>query len=512
MHSARFRKLSVLLRIAWLGFELLHLWLTRRFTLEYLYVGIRELIEGLSGLWIKAGQLASLRIDLFPLELCRELAKLQNRATGFSTDQVRKILQDELRRPLGSVFDHFEERPLAAASIGQVHRAHLREEDLWVAVKVQRPNIAEVYARDVELMRLFASFLKFIGFFPHARWHEAVWEIELVMVEELDYRYEGAYAKQMRRSLRPHGILAPRIHAKYTTSRVLVMEFMQGALMSDYLELASRDPAAAKVWRKQNGIKPKKLATTLLRSLMWQIFEDNLFHGDLHPGNIMLLRGGKCALIDFGTCGFTEAAFLHKWQELFRSFGTRELTRIADLYFAICAASPIGDLRPVREEMIHSIHEWAVRAGVSVLPFGEKSVDNIAVTITKILVGHKFEMGWAYLRIRRALASLDASVMELYPTINYPGLSRDYFQDALNRAVNRAAGDIQHDGLRAVEQTVGLIQRMPDEISMQMDAIRQQQRVLGGDILNIRDMVLGVAKRIAVSAALLGTVLIWRWH
>jgi ubiquinone biosynthesis protein len=479
---------------------------------ELLFRRIRELIESLSGLWVKAGQLASLRIDLLPMELCRELAKLQNRATGFSIDNVKAILRADLGRPLEDVFEWFDDVPLAAASIGQVHCARLKTEGAHVAVKIQRPNVADVYRRDLQLLRMIAGFIKWVGWMPHGRWHELVWEVELVMIEELDYRYEGAYARRMRRNLARNGILAPKIYRTYTTQRVLIMEFMHGVLMSDYIHYAARDPEGAAAWRKANGVDAEKLAVVLLDGLLQQIFEDNLFHGDLHPGNILVLKGGRCALIDFGTCGFTENAFLDKWRELLRTFGTKDLSRIVDLYFLVCSSSPDIEMGPVRDEIIQRVYEWKRRTDVEGLPFSDKSMDNIAVQIVKILVGSGFELGWSYLRIRRALQSLDASVMELYPTINYPYLSRIHFRAAMERTAVKMARELPTATARAISTTMDMANRIPEVFTMQMDAVRKQIQVLGGDILNIGEMMMSMTRRVAFSAAALFIVYLWRRH
>lgn len=508
--SSRFRRFRVIAAVITCLADVLRMRIAGNLTRPVLFRRIRELVEQLSGLWVKIGQLASLRIDLLPTELCRELSKLQNRATGFPSVVAREILTRELGRPIEDVFDHFEDVPIAAASIGQVHRAHLRVEDCWVAVKIQRPHIAAMYQRDLSLLRAAMKFLRFIGFMPHMRWHEVTWEVEQVMIEELDYRFEGAYAKRMRRQLSAHDVYAPVVYRAHTTPRLLVMEFVPGVLMSDYLTFAARDPQAAAEWCRENEIDPRALAVKLLDSLMRQVFEDNLFHGDLHPGNILVLRGGKCALIDFGTCGFTESAFMEKWRELFRTFGTRDFSRIVDIYFLICASTPNVDLREIREEIIQRVHEWKVRTGVPQVPFGDKSVDNIAVAITKILAGTGFELGWAYLRVRRALASLDASVMELYPDIDYPKLSRKHFGWAFDRAARKAVLNLPGEMARAVGVTLELAHRLPDDFQMQMAGMRQQVQVLGGDILKIGDMVFGMAKRVAIAGVLFAAALAWQ--
>src|SRR5271165_5922835 len=127
---------------------------------------LRLLFDELGGFWIKVGQFMSLRSDLFSAELCHELSLLQDRAAGFPFDASRRIAEDELGAPLLQVFDAFEETPFAAASIGQIHKAHLRYEDAWVAVKIQRPFVAQVVADELILVRWIVSFLEALSIRP----------------------------------------------------------------------------------------------------------------------------------------------------------------------------------------------------------------------------------------------------------------------------------------------------------------------------------------------------------
>ena len=160
---------------------------------------LRRLFDDLGGFWIKAGQLMSLRIDLFSPELCQELSTLQDRANGFPFDAARRIVEDDLGAPLSQIFDSFEEMPFAAASIGQLHRAHLKQEDVWVAVKVQRPYVADAVANELALVRRVTRFLDALSIKPHVRWSDFYWELQHILEEEVDYRFEASNLQQQRR-------------------------------------------------------------------------------------------------------------------------------------------------------------------------------------------------------------------------------------------------------------------------------------------------------------------------
>jgi ubiquinone biosynthesis protein len=134
----------------------------------------------------------SLRVDIFPKAFCQELAQLQNRSFGFPTPIARQILERELGAPIEEVFDEFSPQPFAVASIGQVYRARLRREQVYVAVKIQKPFSDELFARDLRLIRWVVRLLQAVRFRSHMRWDLGFNELSDVMKEELDYHYEAS--------------------------------------------------------------------------------------------------------------------------------------------------------------------------------------------------------------------------------------------------------------------------------------------------------------------------------
>ena len=280
---------------------------------------VRTTFERMGGLWIKAGQFMALRIDLFPAALCRELSRLQTRALGFPPALARQIVERELGAPIDQLFDAWEDEPFAAASIGQVHRARLRIEQVWVAVKVQKPYSSELFARDFAVMAGVARVAHALGIFRHMRWSEGLIELRQIMREELDFGFEAASTRKMRRVLNRHGVYVPKVFSQHCTRRVMVSEFLNMVLMADYLRLAQSDPDRLRAWRAENRIQPRLVARRLVHSFQRQMMEDNRFHGDMHPGNIGLLRNSRIALIDFGTTNFTEREYLQKFRGFMRA-------------------------------------------------------------------------------------------------------------------------------------------------------------------------------------------------
>jgi ubiquinone biosynthesis protein len=437
---------------------------------------VRQLLERLGGIWIKVGQLLSLRIDVFSEELCRELAHLQDAVQGFPPPVAIRIVEEELGAPIARVFDVFDERPIAAASIGQVHRARLRHEDAWVAVKVRRPHVEQVFEAQVAVVRRWSRALDALGVLPFVEWRQVAWEVERIVREETDYRVEAAAIARMRRSLAPHEMYVPRPYPEYCTRRVLVMELVVGVQMSDYIAAARADPARVRAWERDNDVDAALVVRRFSQSILRQIVEDNLFHGDLHPGNVVLLRHSRVALLDFGTVGVTDREFLARFRAFMEAIALDELEKAADM--ALMLAGPLprgGAVALARREVVREIRAWRARTSVESLPYPVKSVDALNVAITKVFFRHRITFDWAFLRIRRALATMDATAQHLYPAADYPRITRAYVRAAARRRLRARLGSSGASGAGSLD--------MPDQLvasaALMVEIQRRQIRVFG---------------------------------
>ena len=400
---------------------------------------VRVLAERLGGLWVKLAQLASLRIDIFGLPFCAELARLQDTGTGFSSDAAVAIVEAELGAPLDDLFDSFERAPVAAASIGQVHRARLRGGGPEVAVKVQRPGIAATVERQLAALERVAGIASRMGVLPQLAWRQFAWELREVMREELDYRYEAANTARMRRTLKAHDIVAPRVYARLSTARVLTTRFVHGVAMADYIRMVAADPVRANEWLRSHRIDPARVAERLAISLLRQILEDNLFHGDLHPGNILLLEDGAVALIDYGTVSTTDLEYLEKFRALTAALAAWNFRSVAEIILLMSDRLPVIDTQTVIDDLVRAIHAWAGRTFVPDLRFHDKSLNNVYGEVTRVLIRYGIRLQWSFLRIRRAQETLDASLMVLHPEANATEVAADYFRQAGGRDVARLA-------------------------------------------------------------------------
>jgi ubiquinone biosynthesis protein len=226
--------------------------------------------------------------------------------------------------------------------------------------------------------------------------------------------------------------------------------------MVEFIAVMATDPAGARAWLAANRIDPRRVASRLTLSLLRQILEDNLFHGDLHPGNILLLPNSDVALLDFGTVSSTDRDYLEKFRAMTRALVASDFSTVADLILLMCSALPAMDTRPVAEDLVRAVEAWTTRTHLRDLPFHEKSLNNLYGEVTRVLVRHRCTFEWAFLRIRRAQETLDASMLVLYPEVNPTELAHDYFVEAsrrVRRAAVRATGEQLAAAAAAAERT-----------------------------------------------------------
>lgn len=253
---------------------------------------VRRLLEDLGPTFVKIGQLLGTRPDLVAAPFIEEFKKLYDQTTPTPFPEIRAMVQSELGRPADKVFASFEERPIASASIGQVHRAALRSGEA-VAVKVQHPGIEERMATDFEILRVLVRFTERV-FAASRVWQPVAHleEIRLMLNKELDYRNELRIQAQVEENFEDApDIKIPHPYQEYSTRRVLVMEYVEG--------LKFRGPHQPEL----AGIDKKRVAQIITHAMAKQVFVDRLFHADPSPGNILILGSDRICFLDFGAFG-----------------------------------------------------------------------------------------------------------------------------------------------------------------------------------------------------------------
>jgi ubiquinone biosynthesis protein len=257
---------------------------------------LRRTLQDLGVTYVKLGQFMAMRFDILPEEICSELALLFDRVPPVPAAAIRQTLERELGDPVEDIFRTFDWEPIAAASVAQVHRAAMVD-GTDVAVKIQRPGIARIFASDMRNLRRAAVLADRLHALGHQSTYEALHEFERYTSREMDFRTEGRTADRLREHAERYEHV-PRVFWAHTTSRVLTMEFVNGHRLSDLIHAASGEPddASAPV---DLDVAIQHLAHASLR----QLFVTGFFHADPHPGNIFLMRDGSVTFIDFGIFG-----------------------------------------------------------------------------------------------------------------------------------------------------------------------------------------------------------------
>jgi ubiquinone biosynthesis protein len=255
-------------------------------------IRLRRVLEGAGGVYVKLGQIAATRVDLLPSELCAELATLQNRVPPETHDDIAAVLAAELGPDLDAIFAEFEWEPLAAASIGQTHRARLRTGEA-VVVKIQRPGIQATMERDLAALALVAELAQrrtVVG--RGVRSGEMLTQFATGLRAELDFLLEADAMAEMASRLGPGSLIrVPLVYRHLCTRRVLVQERFEGRTVSD--SAPGTEPC----------LDRPALAETLVRTTLDQVMRFGFFHADPHPGNVFVLDDGTLGLIDFGATG-----------------------------------------------------------------------------------------------------------------------------------------------------------------------------------------------------------------
>ncbi|MCE2687491.1 MAG: AarF/UbiB family protein [Rickettsiales bacterium] len=270
--------------------------------------------------FIKLGQTLATRPDLIGTKLAKILAKFQDKLPPFSKSQVKKALEKEFSKTFYQIFLDFEFNPIASASIAQVHRAILHNKEL-VAVKILRPNIAKVINRDIITIKILAKFLQIFDKFLA----KFLVDISNLLVEtsisELDLLKEAANGSKLKEDLKNiSGFYVPKIFWKFSSKNILVTEWIEGTALSDQEKL-----------NKINFDRPQ-VAQNLVISYFNQVYINGFFHGDMHPGNLFLMKNNDIAVVDFGIMGIIDKKTRLAIAQILLGFVNRDYENVAKLH------------------------------------------------------------------------------------------------------------------------------------------------------------------------------------
>ncbi len=385
-------------------------WL-RRHKLPPYPVRMRQALEDLGPIFIKFGQILSTRRDLLPDDIADELAKLQDAVPPFSGQKARKIIEQAFGHPIEDVLNSFDEKPLASASIAQVHTAELKN-GKQVVVKVLRPNIEQVIRRDVGLLYIIAGLAdRYWKDGKRLRPVEVVRDYEKTILDELDMQREAANAAQLRRNWEGSDILfVPEIYWDYTRTNVLVMERIHGIPVGNIAAL------------KAAGISMEQLGTQGVEIFFTQVFRDNFFHADMHPGNIFVEPSGRYIAVDFGIVGSLTTEDQRYLAENLLAFFNRDYYRVAELHVE-SGWVPKGTRVEEFESAIRSVCEPIFNKPLSEISFGHFLL-NLFQTARRF----DMEVQPQLVLLQKTLLYIEGLGRQLYPELDLWATAKPYLE------------------------------------------------------------------------------------
>jgi ubiquinone biosynthesis protein len=459
-------------------------------------------LERLGPTFVKLGQLLSTRADLLPPAYLEALSRLQDKVGPFSFAEVERIVESELGVRISKAFARFDSKPIASASLGQVHRAEMRD-GREVVVKVQRPNIREQMVEDFDALAEVANFLDArteIG-----RRYEFAPMVEVLrksVLRELDYKEEASNLLTFANNLSNFdAIILPRPVEDYTTSRVLTMEFVRGRKITDLSPLGLME------------IDGARLAEQLFRAYLQQILVDGVFHADPHPGNVFIVAGEdeetRIALIDLGMVGHVTSGFQDNLLRLLLSIAEGRGEDTAEITIRMGEKKGGFD----EKDFQRRIADLVVRhtdASMNKIDAGA-----VVLEITRIAADCNFRLPADFTMIAKTLLNLDRVVYTLSPTFDPNATIRRYATEILQHRMLKALepGNLMTSLIDVKE----FVERLPSRVNKILDAIGNNDLQIKVDALDEKVLMEGaqkIANRITlgvvIASMIIGAALLMR--
>lgn len=389
------------------------------------------------GGFVKLGQVISMRYDLLPSAYTDELSKLLDNVAPAPTVKIIAAIEAEFCKPLRQCFADFEVVPLATASIAQVHGATLCDGHR-VVVKVFRPGVERLFRIDLAYFRVLGHVLDRYGPFANISVRRVVEEIIQLTREEMDFRREARSIEEMQVRMRDGETdhCAPRIHPQLCGRSVITMERIDGVTVKEMIAaIEHSDEHRLGEW-KEIGITPARTARLLLRSILEQTISYRQFHADPHAANIIVMRGGTLAWVDFGMTGWLDERL---WAYQFKQRVAVASGRIHDAYLNLLATLeplPPRDLSVFESQVKGYFRDWMIASGSHMATISERSSGFFFLRMFAAIRAAGLQMPLGLVRLYRTIIIGDIVMLKLDPLIDWVGVLREFIADEERRQLS----------------------------------------------------------------------------
>ena len=461
-------------------------------------VWIRNTLLELGPTFIKVGQLFSTRADLFPSEYVDELAKLQDKVPAFSYEQTKAIIEQELGKTLPELFQSFEQIPIAAASLGQVHKATLHSGEI-VAIKVQRPGLKKLFEIDLTILKTITRYFQSHPEWGRGRdWLGIYEECCRILWEEIEYLNEGRNADTFRRNFRDQNwVKVPRVYWRYTSPRVLTLEYVPGIKISHYEALEAA------------GLDRKLLARQGAESYLRQLLNHGFFHADPHPGNLAVSPDGSLIFYDFGMMGQIKTGVREQLMKTLFGIAQKDANQVVTSLVELGAIAPTDDMGPVRRSIQYMLDHFMDQ------PFENQSVSAISADLYEIAYDQPFRFPATFTFVMRAFSTLEGVGKGLDPEFSFMEVAKPFAMEIMTNGdgsqgntflneLGRQAAQVGNSALglpRRLEDTLDKLER--GDIRMRVRSIETERLMRRQSSIALATIYALVASTLTLSATLL---------
>ena len=382
-------------------------------------VMLRRTLERLGPTFIKFGQVLSVRPDLIPKEYSKELEKLQDSVPPFPFDDAKAIIEKDFGKSIEHLFLHFEKKPIASASISQVHKAILKTGEK-VAVKVQRPDVKHIMETDIEIMFYFAKLLeRHMEKIRKFRPLRIVNEFKEWTEKELDFRLEARNAKRFYQNFKgSKTVCIPKVYDDLTSERVLTLEFIEGIELQNAREI------------KRRKLDFNEIITNSFNAIMIQVFVHGIFHADPHPGNIIVMKNNSIAFVDFGIVGYFDEKLKNKCIDLLYGIVEQNDELIMETLVSMGMESDDINYEQLKSDI-----------GFIIQPLQYSTIKDIKVSkvleeILDIALRHKLKVPASFVLFGKTIITLEGIAIEYDPNFNLVETAKPFIEKVIAKRSN----------------------------------------------------------------------------